>query len=123
MAVTGHLETSSPMLNQVWTMYLSDGDTRVLETQYPRPRSGSADARFELSVTVPPNARATVRRPGAPLADVSEGGRPIATAAVVAGARQDGSAAVVEVGSGTCTFSYPAANLELPPPSLPATSP
>jgi alpha-L-rhamnosidase len=77
--------------------------------------------RFELSVAVPPNARATVRLPGATLGQVTEGGRALAALPGVGGARQEGKAVVVEVGSGSYAFAYPDTNLELPAPSLPAT--
>jgi alpha-L-rhamnosidase len=93
-----------------------------LDTMYGRVASAwkLGDGRFQLSVTVPPNTRATVRLPGAALAQVTEGGRALTSLPGVAGARQDGKAVVVEVGSGTYAFAYPDTNLELPAPSLPA---
>jgi alpha-L-rhamnosidase len=102
---------------------LTSVDAR-LETMYgPVASAWKLDAgSFQLAVEVPPNTRATVRLPGAPLAAVSEGGRPLAGLPGVAAARQDGDAAVVEVGSGRYTFSYPSANLTLPGPSLPETA-
>jgi alpha-L-rhamnosidase len=66
--------------------------------------------RFALDVEVPPNTRATVRLPGAKLADVTESGRPLAGASGMTGRKQDGDAAVVEVGSGRYAFAYPAGN-------------
>jgi alpha-L-rhamnosidase len=95
-----------------------------LETMYGRVASSwkLAEGLFQLTVAVPPNARATVRLPGATLADVTEGGRSLA-ASPGAAARQDGGAVVVEVGSGTYAFSYPATSLELPGPSLPDAPP
>jgi hypothetical protein len=53
------------------------------------------------------NTRATVRLPGATLAQVTEGARAVATSVGVTSARQDGDAVVVEVGSGDYVFSYP----------------
>jgi alpha-L-rhamnosidase len=66
------------------------------------------DGRFALAVDVPPNTRATIRLPGARLAAVTEGGRPLAGADGAKGQRQDGDAVVVEVGSGRYAFTYPA---------------
>jgi alpha-L-rhamnosidase len=88
------------------------GFTRVKashETMYGKVSSAWAfeGGRFELAIEVPPNTRATVRLPGAKLADVTESGRPLAGANGVAGQRQDGDAVVVEVGSGRYVFSYP----------------
>jgi alpha-L-rhamnosidase len=74
-------------------------------------RVGSAwtleGGRFELEVEVPPNATATVRLPGARLADVTESTRPLAAENGISAPRQDGDAVVVEVGSGRYSFAYP----------------
>lgn len=61
---------------------------------------------LRLTVTVPPNATATIRLPKALIAQVSESGKPLAQGAGIAGVRQDGSNAVVEVGSGRYDFNY-----------------
>jgi hypothetical protein len=53
-----------------------------------------------VSVTVPPNARDTVRLPGAALGAVTEAGRAVASAPGVTRAAQDGEDVVVEVGPG-----------------------
>ena len=66
------------------------------------------DGRFELSVEVPPNARATVRLPKAQLASVTEGGQAVAKGNGITDSRQDGDAVVVEVGSGQYRFAYDA---------------
>ncbi|HEY0780640.1 MAG TPA: alpha-L-rhamnosidase C-terminal domain-containing protein, partial [Gemmatirosa sp.] len=66
---------------------------------------------FELAARVPANARATVRLPFAQLAEVTEGGRPVAGAPGVTRAVQDGAAVLVEVGSGHYAFAYPAPRL------------
>jgi alpha-L-rhamnosidase len=88
------------------------GFTRVKashETMYGKV--GSAwrleDGRFELVVEIPANTRATVRLPGAQLANVTEGGRALAGGSGIAGQRQDGDVVVVEVGSGRYSFAYP----------------
>lgn len=80
-----------------------------LMTQY-----GSAASRWKLEagraqviVRVPPNTRATVRLPGATLTEVTEGTRPVASAAGIASASQSGNVVVVAVGSGEYTCSYP----------------
>jgi alpha-L-rhamnosidase len=69
--------------------------------------------RFTLAVTVPPNTHATIRLPGAVQAEVTEGGQALGQVPGITGVRQDGSAVVVETGSGSYTFSYPATNLGL----------
>jgi alpha-L-rhamnosidase len=78
------------------------------ETPYGRVASAwtRADGRFELTVEVPPNTRATVRLPKAQLASVTEGGNPLRDGNGVSGRRQDGDDAVVDVGSGRYQFSY-----------------
>lgn len=96
-----------------------------LETMYGRAASGwkLAGDQLQVSVTVAPNTHGTIRLPGATLAAVTEGGRAVAGAAGIGAARQDGAGVVVEVGSGTYAFAYPAGGLTLPGPSLPATQP
>jgi alpha-L-rhamnosidase len=146
MAVTGHFGTSSPMLDQLQhnTVWGQKGNFLDVPTDCPQrdERLGwTGDAQvFARTAAVNMDVAAFLEKR---LRDVAadqngQGGVPHVVPDVlkqgattiwerwtgwVAGARQDGSAAVVEVGSGTCTFPYPAANLELPPPSLPATSP
>src|SRR5574340_1541129 len=71
--------------------------TARLQTLYGEAGSGwaLADGRLTVSVVVPANAHGTVRLPGAALAAVSEGGTPVAKAAGVAEAVQDGRDVVV----------------------------
>ena len=82
-----------------------------LETMYGRLASAWTrdSTAFELVATVPANTRSTVRIAGARLEQVTESGRPVAGAAGVRSARQDGGDVVVEVGSGTYRFRAPAA--------------
>jgi len=61
---------------------------------------------FELAVEIPPNTTATVRLPDARLAEVTEGGRPLAAGDGITSWRQDGSAVVVEAGSGLYRFAH-----------------
>jgi alpha-L-rhamnosidase len=77
-------------------------------TPYGRVSSAwKVDGRaFELSVEIPVNSTATVRLPGASLADVTEGGQTLAAATGLAAPRQDGADVVVEAGSGTYRFAY-----------------
>ena len=56
---------------------------------------------------VPANTRATVRLPNAQLADVTEGGQPLAGGNGISAKRQDGDTVVVELGSGAYRFAYP----------------
>jgi len=64
---------------------------------------------FELAVEVPANTRASVRLPGAQLADVRESGQALSVGNGVTAFRQDGRTVVVEVGSGAYRFMYPVA--------------
>lgn len=76
----------------------------------PYGRVGSAwkidGSAFELAVEVPPNTTATIRLPGARLADVKEGGLALAAAAGFGSPRQDGPDVMVEAGSGLYRFAY-----------------
>lgn len=63
-----------------------------------------ADGKMTLSVEVPPNTTATVRLPGVSLLGVSEGGRPLSGRTEFSGAKQAGSAVIVDVGSGKYEF-------------------
>ena len=62
------------------------------------------DETMRVQVTVPPNAHATVRLPGASLDAVTEGGRPLATGNGIRSAGVAGDAVLIEVGSGTYAF-------------------
>ena len=79
-----------------------------LRTPFGESAAGWERSGETLAVTavVPPNARGTVRLPGASLAGVSEGGAPVAKAAGVRSAAQDGPDVVIEVGSGSYRFAY-----------------
>ncbi len=72
------------------------------ETMYGRVSSQwtLAEGRFELTVEIPANTRATIRLPKAQLAQVTESGKPIH-------AIQNGDAVVVKTGSGTYRYAYP----------------
>ncbi len=65
------------------------------------------DGRFELTATVPPNTRATIRLPGARLGSVTEGGLSLAVGNGITASLQDGDVVAVEVGSGEYRFAYP----------------
>jgi alpha-L-rhamnosidase len=58
-----------------------------------------------MTVEVPPNTTATVHIPHATLAKVTEGGKPLTPGNGIVAARQDGTAAVVEVSSGKYWFA------------------
>ncbi len=72
---------------------------------WPDQFAGS-DSQATVTVTVPPNARGTVRLPAAKLARVTEGGLRVASALGVRAATQEGDDVVVEVGSGSYRFVY-----------------
>ena len=84
-----------------------------LATLYGEAAAGwsLANGKLTVSAVVPPNAHGSVRLPAAALADVTEGGVPVATARGVARAAQDGDDVAIEVGSGRYAFSYDAARL------------
>ena len=67
------------------------------------------DAAFELAVEIPANTWATVRLPGAQLASVTEGGKPLAAGNGLSAPKQDGTVVTVETGSGQYRFAYPSA--------------
>jgi alpha-L-rhamnosidase len=85
-----------------------------IETSYGPLASSWAirDGALALDVTVPPNTSATIRLPGAVLAQVSEGSRPLGGGGESPGIhapRQDGGSGTVtlDVGSGEYHFTYP----------------
>jgi alpha-L-rhamnosidase len=57
-----------------------------------------------LQVEVPPNTTATVLLPDTKLADVNEGGKPLAGRTDISGPRQNGDLVSVEVGAGNYSF-------------------
>ena len=90
------------------------GFTRVSASHLtPYGRVGSAwkidDTAFELAVEIPANTTATIRLPGARLADVTEGGRVLVIGEGITATRQDGGDVVVEASSGSYRFVYPLA--------------
>jgi alpha-L-rhamnosidase len=76
----------------------------------PYGKVGSAwtlkDGRFEHSVEVPPNTRATVRLPRAQLASVTESGKALTQGNGITAVRQEEGVVVVEIGSGEYRFAY-----------------
>lgn len=62
------------------------------------------DNRFELTVEIPVNTRATVRLPKTALDKVTESSKPLVTGPGINAVRQDGDAVVAEVGSGRYVF-------------------
>jgi alpha-L-rhamnosidase len=62
------------------------------------------EAGFHLSITLPPNAHATVRLPAQSLDAVTEGGQPLTTGNGILSALIAGDVAIIEVGSGTYEF-------------------
>jgi alpha-L-rhamnosidase len=62
------------------------------------------EADFHLSITVPPNAHATVRLPAQTLDAVTEGGQPLTAGNGILSAHVAGDMAIVEVGSGNYEF-------------------
>lgn len=62
--------------------------------------------KFELTVEIPANTRATVRLPGAALDRVTESSKPLVPGDGIAGVRQEGDSVVAEIGSGRYVFAY-----------------
>jgi alpha-L-rhamnosidase len=79
-----------------------------LETGYGPAASGwrVAGDTMEVTAVIPPNARGTVRLPGARLGDVTEGGVAVRAVPGVRTAVQDGDLVALEVGSGRYVFRY-----------------
>jgi alpha-L-rhamnosidase len=88
-----------------------------LQTLYGEAASGwtLADGTLTVSATIPPNTRGTVCLPAATLAGLTESGVAVASAPGVKHAVQRGADVLVEVGSGSYVFVYPAAQLESKP--------
>lgn len=63
--------------------------------------------KLALNIEVPPNTTATVRVPGAKLADLTEAGQPVSGRAEFSAAKQVGDAVVLETGSGSYAFASP----------------
>jgi alpha-L-rhamnosidase len=87
--------------------------TATLMTPYGEAASGwKIDGdRLQVTVRVPPNARATVNLPGAQLQDVREGSSPLVSTTGVTRSAQVGDTVVVEIGSGNYEFAYQATAL------------
>ena len=64
------------------------------------------DGHVQLEATVPPNTHATVRLPGATLAQVTESGQALSADGGITRFYQDEGAVIVEVGSGRYRFAY-----------------
>lgn len=77
-----------------------------LETMYGPLRSfwKLADDEFRLDVTIPPNATAMVVLPSDDTGQVTESGRLLTNAGGITGTRTEGTATIVEIGSGTYRF-------------------
>jgi len=67
------------------------------------------DGKMTLNIEIPANTTATVRLPGAKLADVIENGKPLSKAKGIKSSQQADDAVVLEVGSGQYKFSWPMA--------------
>jgi hypothetical protein len=81
----------------------------ALDTPYGKTVSAwqLTDNDFRMQVTVPANAKATVHIPATALAQVTESGKPLASAKV------EGNAVVVVIGSGTYEFVSTGMNMAL----------
>ncbi len=80
-----------------------------LDSMYGRITSGweLKDGQVHVTVDIPANTTATVTLPQAKLEKVTETGRHLTGVGGISSSAQDGSAAVIEVGSGHYEFAYP----------------
>jgi len=80
-----------------------------LRTMYGLAESGwrIRNGRLELTVTVPPNATATIHMPAAEVKEVKEGRKPAARAPGVKAKGWRGGCAIFETGAGRYVFSAP----------------
>jgi alpha-L-rhamnosidase len=85
-----------------------------LESLYGTIESGwrKQDQSLTVEVEVPANTTATVRLPRATLRQVTESGRPLSQTEGVLETSQAGPIAVVRIGSGRYSFTYPETRLE-----------
>ena len=94
-------------------LHRANGDAEPVVERRKRPTYGDALAAlsraritiFTLDVTVPPNTTAQVTLWRTRLDAVREGGRALPGTAGVLAARQEGSDVLLEVGSGSYTFT------------------
>jgi alpha-L-rhamnosidase len=64
------------------------------------------DGTFTLTVTVPPNTTASVHLLGSAGTEVKECGQPLETSEGIKQVHQESSGIIVEIDSGTYTFTY-----------------
>ena len=64
------------------------------------------DGKFELTVEIPANTRATIRLPKAQLANVTESGSALAIGNGITNVKQEGDTVIVDAGSGQYRFAY-----------------
>jgi hypothetical protein len=88
-----------PVGDVTWVKAWHDTVRGRVESSWNRNEAG-----FELTVTIPANASATVFLPGHSLEHVTESGRPVSQAEGVRYLRQEGTALLFEVASGQYTF-------------------
>ncbi|WP_461100114.1 family 78 glycoside hydrolase catalytic domain [Spirosoma luteolum] len=81
----------------------------TLNSPYGEIRSGweRSNGQLHLRVQVPPNTTARIRLPGADVARVTEGGKPLAQRTEIKMLPAEAGAATVDVGSGEYDFAYP----------------
>jgi hypothetical protein len=91
-----------PVGDLAWVKAWHDTARGRVESSWKKDDSG-----FELTVKIPPNAKATVFLPGRSQQGVTENGRPVSGAEGVRFLRQEGSALVFEVASGQYDFRVP----------------
>jgi alpha-L-rhamnosidase len=107
------LDEAAPGYRHILIQPRPGGKTTSVKARHDTPFGTVASAwtldggRFELTVQVPPNTRATIRLPRATLAAVTESGTPLDSAKDVLARRQDNADVVIEVGSGEYRFAAP----------------
>ncbi|MBI4583258.1 MAG: glycoside hydrolase family 78 protein, partial [Planctomycetes bacterium] len=109
--IAGGVNTDGPGFRKIIVRPQPGGGLTWMKTSYDSIRgriesSWEMDGgRFSLSIRIPANTTATVFVPAAEAAQVTEGGKPAARSEGVKFLREEGGAAVFEVGSGDYSFA------------------
>jgi alpha-L-rhamnosidase len=104
------IDEAAPGYRHILIQPRPGGKTTKVSARHDTPYGPVASAwtldgeKFQLTVRIPPNTRATVRLPRTTLATTTEGGQPVERAKDLLMRRQDQDAVVLEVGSGEYRF-------------------
>jgi alpha-L-rhamnosidase len=105
------IDEAAPGYRHILIQPRPGGKTTGVSARHDTPYGTVASAwkldgdKFQLTLRVPPNTKATIRLPRATLATTMESGQPLDSAKYLLARRQDEDAVVVEVGSGEYKFT------------------